>query len=183
MHATDPQTLPQSHDSYQGITAKLLPTRYSQNWGNIIPVSWFHPKVHHCMISRRIPQQTNRVNRGMSHSRAGVEFTNTEHSCPHQCPSRRMYDETSNRPMQRWNRNETSPGMGSRTAQPRRTRRKASPATPPPTAALSVPAYPPPPDPAPHLPPHHSQPTQIRSGATRKLLIGTWLGARRRVPG
>lgn len=100
-----------------------------------------------------------------------------------QCPSRRMYDKTSNRPMQRWNRNETSPGMGSRTAQPRRTRRKASPATPPPTAALSVPAYPPPPDPAPHLPPHHSQPTQIRSGATRKLLIGTWLGARRRVPG
>lgn len=30
-----PQTPPQSHASYQGITAKPLPTRYSQNWRNI----------------------------------------------------------------------------------------------------------------------------------------------------
>jgi hypothetical protein len=74
-----------------------------------------------------------------------------------------MFDKTmgtrrrSNRPSRRWNRNETSPGMGLRTAQPRRTRRKASQATPSPAAAPSAPACPPPPDPAPRHPPHRSQ--------------------------
>lgn len=138
-------------------------------------------------------QKMNSTNRGMSppksvHSWASLELIH-EHTCPHQCSSRRMFDKTmgkrrrGNRPSRRWNRNETSPGMGLRMAQPRRTRRKASQATPPPAAAPSAPACPPPPDPAPRHPPHRSQPTQIRSGATRQQRIGTWRGARRRVPG
>ena len=47
-------------------------------------------------------------------------------------------------PSRRWNQNETSPGMGLQTAQPRRTRRMASQATPSPAAAPSAPACPPP---------------------------------------
>ena len=92
-------------------------------------------------------------------------------------------EKTGQPPSRRWNRNETSPGMGLRTAQPRRTRRMASQATPSPAAAPSAPACPPPPDPAPRHPPHRSKPTQIRSDATGQQRIGTCRGARCRVPG
>lgn len=83
-----------------------------------------------------------------------------------------------NRPTRRWNRNETSPGMGSRMAQPRRTRRKASRATPPPAAAPSAPACPPPPDPAPQ-PAHPDQERRYKAATNRSMARGspsrTWV--------